>query len=163
MDKFKYDYKIIDEIWASENLPARPKSSNKGSFGKALIIAGSDKFRGAAHLAVASSLRGGAGYTVFCGTDELCREIRAVYPEAIYITNSGLCGGYMELSSLHSATLIGPGCDVTRELSTVVSALIESDGSSLIIDADAINSIAKYSSPEIFKYAKRKIILTFVR
>lgn len=46
--------------WAGTVLPRRPRNANKGTFGKALIIAGSINYVGAAYLASAGALRGWA-------------------------------------------------------------------------------------------------------
>ena len=42
-------------------LPARPADAHKGTFGKALVVAGSVPYTGAAHLACAAAYRAGAG------------------------------------------------------------------------------------------------------
>ena len=52
----------IDAEYVRKHLPKRRRDSNKGSFGRALIIAGSEQYMGAAHLVLGAALRGGAGY-----------------------------------------------------------------------------------------------------
>lgn len=53
-------------------LPARPEDSNKGTFGKAFVIAGSINYIGAAALAVEGAMRVGAGLvTLGCPGDLL--------------------------------------------------------------------------------------------
>src|SRR5437660_7594560 len=42
-------------------LPARPAESNKGTFGRVLVVAGSRGMSGAAVLCASAALRGGAG------------------------------------------------------------------------------------------------------
>ena len=59
MSAFDFKYHLIDEKWVIANLPPREANSNKGTFGKLLVITGSTKYRGAAHLSVESALRGG--------------------------------------------------------------------------------------------------------
>ena len=55
---------------ASLWIPARPADGHKGTFGRALIIAGSRGFSGAAALAGTAALRGGGGGLI--GPPSLC-------------------------------------------------------------------------------------------
>lgn len=49
-------------------LPARPANSNKGTFGKVLVIAGAGRYPGAAFLSASGALRSGAGLvSLACG------------------------------------------------------------------------------------------------
>ena len=160
--EFAFKNYYTDHALACSLLPTRPENTSKGNFGKVLLIVGSDKYRGAAHLCLESSLRGGAGYTTCIGTDSLCAELRMRFPESIYVSsdNFGAVDEICALSSKQSATVIGCGSDCTEELYCLTAALIQTHGSALIVDADAINAISKYGSPDIFKQANRKIILT---
>ena len=52
---------VVEDKWVREVLPERLLSANKGTFGKALIIAGSRNYNGAALLAGRAAFRSGAG------------------------------------------------------------------------------------------------------
>jgi NAD(P)H-hydrate epimerase len=52
---------LVDADYVRGLLPERPADSNKGTFGKALIIAGSSNYTGAAGLAALAAYRAGAG------------------------------------------------------------------------------------------------------
>ncbi len=160
---------LTSDGWLLDNLPRRPRDSNKGSFGKTLVICGSDKYRGAAHLTLAAALRGGAGYVTYLGSAELARELRAVYPEAIYVDKydvNTLDGGGVsqicEISKGCTSSVIGSGSGVSRSLFSLIRALIFIEGGTLIIDADGLNSISRYaeSVEDVFRIARRKIIIT---
>src|ERR1041384_3896887 len=51
----------IETVTTLPTLPARPRDSNKGNFGRVLVIAGSRGMSGAAVLCGSAALRAGAG------------------------------------------------------------------------------------------------------
>ena len=156
-DDIKFSYFLIDRAFVKENLPQRKETANKGSFGKALLIVGSDKYRGAAHLSMEAALRSGVGYVGFFGDVELSRELRMKFPEAIYEKKSK---SLSEISSKYSAVLIGSGSGVSGELADIISELLDSEGAPIIIDADGINAIAKFNLQAKLKASPREIVLT---
>ena len=168
-EAFSFAYNMIDAEWVKENLPYREANSNKGTFGKLLVITGSEKFRGAAHLSCEAALRGGVGLVTFLGCSELVSELSKKYPEIIYKTKSisdGLSDSdideIVELSASHSATLIGSGSDNTEGLLRLTLALLEKEGTPLILDADALNALTGIGGDGIhaLKRAKREVIIT---
>ncbi len=160
---------LIEKVFVKLHLPKRPKNSNKGSFGKLLVITGSEKYRGAAALSLEAALRSGAGYTTYLGTESLVRELTAKYPEAIYevrpaneaMTEEDIRDA-VELSAKQTATLIGCGSDNSKDLFRLVKALLLSEGGTLILDADAINSLTwdLEDGLSALKSAKRPVVLT---
>ena len=163
-ENFEFKNFAADESFARAYLPEREANSNKGSFGKVLLIAGSDKYRGAAHLSLEAALRGGAGLVTYLGEEGLCTELRMKYPEAIYeqtdIDDEQSREKIIDLSKKHRATLIGSGSGMSERLAELVSELLSADGGALVLDADAINSLAAYGDISALKSSKRKVILT---
>lgn len=166
---FTFRYHRIDADWVSNKLPMREANSNKGTFGKLLMITGSKKYRGAAHLSLESALRGGVGLVNFVGSDELTSELSQKYPEAIYTKTKEICDynpedieKILELSKAHSATLMGSGSDNTEGLLNLTLALLASEGGPLILDADAINALSSLEAEgkEAIKNAKREVVIT---
>ncbi len=154
---------IIDAAWAREHIPRRPQQANKGSFGRAILAVGSPKYRGAAHLSLEAALRSGVGYVGYLGDGDLSSELRAKFPEAIYYEKEAYYGGVSSFSAIfetYSSILTGCGSDISEEYSRVLEALITTDGASLTLDADAINTIARYSSRDLLSRARRTVILT---
>ena len=159
----------IDEGVARSLVPHREATGNKGSFGKTLLLVGSDKYRGAMLLCLESALRGGAGYTFLCAEKELVDMALIKFPEAIYkeispfesMNDMEACQ-ISELSESFGSVVIGCGCGVSKGLFSLVSSLIKTRGGPLVVDADAINSIAVFTTDKVtlFKEAKRPIILT---
>ena len=168
-EEFSFRHFMIDEKWVKENLPRREANSNKGSFGKLLLITGSEKYRGAAHLTAEAALRGGVGLVTFLGCHSLREELAPKYPEIIYkeksidstLTDEDITE-IVKLSSQHTATLVGSGSDNTEALLRLTLALVSSEGTPLVLDADAINALSSLGEEGIhcLKRAKRDIILT---
>lgn len=168
-DSFDLCHHMIEHNWARKNLPVREENSNKGTFGKLLVITGSERYRGAAHLSLEAALRSGVGLVTYLGSRSVISELSMKYPEVIYkegeIGNSltdeqiaDICA----LSASHSATLIGSGSDNTDGLGRLTLALLSSNGSPLIIDADAINALSKMGEEGILalKKSTRTVIIT---
>ena len=160
----KQDCYLTDMDFARDTLPERPENSNKGSFGRTLLVTGSDEYRGAAHLALEAALRGGAGLVRQIGAGELCAELRAKFPEALYteldINHRLDAVKILSLAEKSDTVLLGSGCGVSESLSELAAALIEREGGPLILDADAINSIARYGSADLLLRSRRTVVLT---
>lgn len=168
-EKFPFRYHMIDSEWVHNALPIREDNSNKGSFGKLLMITGSKKYRGAAHLGVEAALRGGVGLITFAGVGELCSELSKKYPEVIYKSVGDIgeldadgINEIVELSNKHTATLIGSGSDNTDGLLALVLKLLSTEGTPLILDADAINALSSIGADGVraIRESKREVILT---
>jgi NAD(P)H-hydrate epimerase len=169
LEKFDFRYNMIDSAWVAENLPKRENNSHKGTFGKLLVITGSEKYRGAAHLSLEAALRGGAGLVTYAGPQTLISELSAKYPEAIYKNVGNIDGASDEtieelisLSAKHSATLIGSGSSNSERLADLVLALLRSEGGALILDADAINALSDRREVALaaLRESKRPVLLT---
>lgn len=167
--RFEFRHKYLEARLARAMVPAREENSSKGSFGRLLVITGSAKYRGAAHLSLSAALRGGVGYVTYLGNDELCRELLPIYPEAIYksveigekLTDEALSLAMSEASRA-SAILVGCGSDSTEGIFKLVTELISSPGSPLILDADAINALIRDRdyALKLIRCSERRIILT---
>lgn len=166
---FDFKYHMIDKKWVLRNLPEREENSNKGTFGKVLLITGSKKYRGAAHLSLEAALRGGVGLVSFAGTEDLVTELSAKYPEAIYSRINDIAdfsekdtADLVKLTARYNATLIGSGSDNTSGLLNLVLALLCSEGTPLILDADAINALSTLGEVGrvAIRESKRDVIIT---
>lgn len=168
-ENFSFKYHMVDSDFIKEVLPKREMNTNKGSFGKLLMITGSEKYRGAAHLTAEAALRGGVGLVSFLGCEPVIGELSQKYPEIIYNripTASEIAEedikGIIELSEKHTATLIGSGSDNTEALLKITLSLLDSEGGTLILDADAINALSGIGERGVaaLRESKRKVIIT---
>ena len=167
-EKFEFKFELADEAWAKSTLIPREDNSNKGTFGKLLTLVGSDKYRGAARLALSAALRSGVGLVSHLGTKGLTGELITSYPEVVYTDIKPLAefseGDTEEVATLaarHSAILVGSGSSISDGLLSVVKHLLSTEGAPVVLDADAINVLAENpGSLECIKNAKRPVILT---
>lgn len=66
-------------------LPPRPRNAHKGTFGRALVVAGSVNYTGAAYLASAAAYRSGAGLVTAAVPAPLHSILAASLPEATWL------------------------------------------------------------------------------
>ena len=160
---------IITRDAARGLLPPRMADGNKGTFGRVLLLVGSERYRGAAHLVTEAALRGGAGYVTVASEKCVTHSILLKYPEAILaeqapfsVLNEADIDAICKMDSRSSAIVIGSGAGVSAGLFRLTSALLAREGAPLIIDADAINSLAAFSeSPlELIAESRRPVIIT---
>ncbi|MCH8965534.1 MAG: NAD(P)H-hydrate dehydratase, partial [Planctomycetes bacterium] len=148
-------------------LPARPEDAHKGSFGRVLIVAGSRGMSGAASLAGLGALRGGAGLVYVAAPAGIVPIIAAVEPSYLTIPLpedasgrlSGDAGGTLKsLAATQSAVAIGPGWGQSDELTELACQLYRTVERPMVVDADALNALAKH--PDVLSGAKAERILT---
>src|SRR5256885_1300436 len=71
------------EAPAAVALPVRPRDGHKGTFGTAVVLAGSQGFTGAAYLAATAAARAGAGIVRLLGADGIYPILAAKCTEVI--------------------------------------------------------------------------------
>ena len=137
-------------------LPARPDYSNKGTFGKVAVIAGSKNMAGAAYFAACGAYRTGAGLVKIV-SPECNREIlQTLLPEAMlttYATEEDLSKAVEEAVSFADTIIIGPGLSQGDEAEALVSLLREAlhgkeNAPATVWDADALNLLARKMDEE---------------
>lgn len=142
--------KYIDKSFVKELFPIREENSNKGSFLKVLNIAGSDKYSGAAYLSSVSAYRVGAGFVTLACPKAIISRFSAVLPEITYFplleSKNGSISKDNLLSFVQEYPVLSVGCGVSVDEDTIsfVDNLIQNlDNKKVVIDADAINIMAK--------------------
>jgi ADP-dependent NAD(P)H-hydrate dehydratase / NAD(P)H-hydrate epimerase len=141
----------------------RGSDSHKGTFGHAVIVAGSRGKSGAAVLAGYACLRAGAGLTTIATPDEVQAVVAAAYPEymteALLSTKTGgtaaansSSGRMSKIIEDKSVVAIGPGMGTHVETRMVVQQLVREATVPIILDADGLNCF----DGEADKLAKRK-------
>jgi ADP-dependent NAD(P)H-hydrate dehydratase / NAD(P)H-hydrate epimerase len=154
-------------------LPKRTLISNKGSFGKAMIVAGSSKYIGAAYLACSGAMRVGAGLVTLATRACLLPVLAAKLTETTYLPLAENAHGELtpeaqaafrsEITD-YDAFLIGPGVGRDTGMAEfVLSILFDTDISkrACIIDADALNILCEAGkTTDVWRKMKGDAILT---
>lgn len=148
-------------------LPARPVEGNKGTFGRALILAGSVGMSGAAALAGMAALRGGAGLVTVAVPAPIQPIVAGFEPSYMTLALPATAAGQfsrLAVSSLEhlvphaSAVACGPGWGQSAELAEILGWLIQNARQPLVIDADGLNLLSK--SPDMLGRSAGPRILT---
>lgn len=128
-----------------QKMPQRKKRSNKGTFGRVLVIAGSKNMSGAAYLSAKAAYRTGAGLVKILTDDSNRATLQSMLPEAILSTYQSDCfDTQMIQRELDWATVVvlGPGIGTSENTQKLVSFVTANIKIPLILDADAINLLA---------------------
>lgn len=142
-------------------LPERIDASNKGTYGRVAVIAGSEDMAGAAVFAADAAYRLGAGL-VKVYTHRANRDIiGARVPEAILKTYSDrkeaeACAA--DALSFADVILIGPGIGLSDASIDMVRYIMKQAGVPVIADADALNIMAKQTG--ILKEHSSELVVT---
>lgn len=155
----------LDAAFVSSLLPDRPEDGNKGTFGRALLFCGSEKYRGAACLAAEGALSGGAGLVEIVSCESVVSLVLSRAPSVVgtayHPTSSG---AYLPLGLTGKATaiLVGCGSGCSDRLRLSLCELLKTPGCPVVLDADALNALAlsRAGSLEVLKDAARSVILT---
>ncbi|MGP1543462.1 MAG: NAD(P)H-hydrate dehydratase [Candidatus Fimenecus sp.] len=149
-------------------IPKKSKDSNKGDFGKGLIIAGSYKMPGAAVIASSAAVNSGAGLICTAFPDKAYAAVAGAAFEKILLPLRSDAEGFLSAkndkillseSKKYNACLIGCGMGVNIGTELVVRALLSNENSiPVILDADALNIVAK--NPEFLQNSRKKVIIT---
>ncbi len=129
-------------------LPPRPLAGHKGTFGTALIAAGSQHYFGAPLLAALGAYRVGAGLVALAIPETIRATVAGQLPEATYPPLSAVekldaaAAAYILESVSANSLLVGPGLDTAVEFMT---AMLENPQKlpPLIVDADGLNILAQ--------------------
>lgn len=118
----------------SKLLPERPARSHKGTFGKVLVVAGSETMSGACYLAAKAAYRTGAGLVRVISTENNRNVLLTALPEILFSTREEIAEGI----SWADAVVIGPGLGLTDESKELVRYVLENSPVPTVVDGDAI-------------------------
>lgn len=144
----------------------RPRDAHKGSFGHALIAAGSLGKTGAAVLAGRAALRAGAGLVTVATSPDALPIVAAGMPEFMTAPlvpikpgtakTKSFAGPFAALSSGKSVLAMGPGLGMGPETQKWIRSVVATTELPVILDADALNAFA--AKPDELKRRKTSLL-----
>jgi hydroxyethylthiazole kinase-like uncharacterized protein yjeF len=133
-------------------IPARPKDAHKGTFGTAIVLAGSLGLTGAAYLSATATARTGAGLVRLLVADTIypilaakCTEVMATPVPEVAPGAVGHAAYSSILAQLAGAEvgIIGPGLGRDSSTWRLVVDLAQHAKCPLVIDADGLNALSE--------------------
>ncbi|MGZ3627805.1 MAG: NAD(P)H-hydrate dehydratase, partial [Ktedonobacteraceae bacterium] len=137
-------------------LPKRPLDSNKGTFGKVMLLCGSPPYPGSAFLAGSGAGRVGAGLITLAVTKEMHAIYASALHEATFVILPDEGAESFERSSTlldhldgYRSLLIGPGLGQSPSIREAILQILEhlrampdDQRPRLVIDADGLNNLS---------------------
>lgn len=122
----------------SQLLPKRFPAGNKGTFGKALIVAGSESMAGAACLCAEACYRTGTGMVKVISPPVNRNIVLGRLPECLYGTLETIENDL----KWADVVIAGPGIGVDEYACKTLETLISQCDKPLVLDADALNILS---------------------
>ena len=143
-----------------KKLPVRRPHTNKGSYGKLLIIAGSVNMSGAACFCAKAAYRMGSGLVRVFTCEQNRIALQTKVPEAVLVTYPDQWEQSLLMKQLQwaDAVVLGPGIGMEQNAQQMVTAVLRQCQVPLVLDADALNILA--GQMELLEQTKADVIVT---
>ena len=137
------------------SLAVKPRSpeAHKGTFGRLLVIGGSNVFSGAPALAAMAALRTGVDIVTVAAPEKTATAISSMSPTLITIKLKGKNLNPSNLPTIKeqvesaTAVVLGPGLGLhseTKEATKQIIEQLEEKGAPLLLDADGLKAFAEF-------------------
>jgi NAD(P)H-hydrate epimerase len=166
---------LTTSSWVRKNLPPRPITGHKGTFGKLMVLSGSENYLGAPYLCTAAGMRAGAGLVTLAAPQNIINVVATKLTENTFLVlpevqdeaaakeasaklREQVTGGK------YRVMLFGPGLGHSDGKAALVKDMLnwgKEEGFEwprLVIDADGLNLLAKI--PEWWRQVPANNILT---
>lgn len=151
----------IDKNLVKSTIKRRSPDADKTAIGSLLSICGSYGMAGAAAMSAKAALRSGIGLLKLCVPKSIYSIMALAVPEAVFypVDDEKVADfDFINKSRYCGAVLIGCGLSVNSGTRSLVRNVVEQSDIPLVLDADALNIVAK--NPEVLKSAKAPLTLT---
>lgn len=135
---------LLDSEWFFRTTPNRESDANKRSAGVVLVIAGSDRFPGAAVLTARGAYRAGAGLVIVAGVDRVCSAVSCHLPECplVPFSDENAIDSVLEVVQEADAVCIGPGLGRSESVKSFLKEVLPKIDKPTVVDADALYFVA---------------------
>ena len=158
LDAVAFPLEVLTARRTAALLPQRDPCGHKGTFGRLALLAGCDRYRGAAVLCAKGALAGGAGLVTVCCADKALDSLAAQCPEVI-LADTRLDPRFFA-ESVAAAAAVAAGCGLSQVNSarTNLDTVLRETKGTLVLDADGIKLLAE--NIDILRQLKVPCILT---
>ena len=127
------------------SLPERKANSNKGTYGKLLVIAGSEDMAGAAFFAAKSAYAAGCGIVKILTSENNRTILLDRLPEAIVAAYGKNPDQKRVIEEINwaDAIVVGPGIGSSDSAKELLSLVMNNTSVPVVFDADALNLLSK--------------------
>lgn len=147
-------------------LAARRSDTNKGTYGRLFVVAGSRGMAGAAAMCTRAGYAAGAGLVTAGVPESIVGILQTAAPEATCVPlpeeNGQLYGGsrvaVAQAMYRKTAMAIGPGLGLGPGLKDLVTDVVEDDSLCRVVDADALNALD--NDLHILAHMKGELVFT---
>jgi NAD(P)H-hydrate epimerase len=139
------NFYVLEKQEYKQMLFKREVYGHKGSYGRALVIAGGQGFTGAAFITTECTVRAGAGLTTLICNEEVQTALSSRLIEAMTLNlnnNNNVIGLIKSASSI----AFGPGIGTEHREEELLEQVIDNSKCPIVIDADGITLIGKNKS-----------------
>ncbi|WP_169729942.1 NAD(P)H-hydrate dehydratase [Thermicanus aegyptius] len=160
----------IDELLTAAEIkslfPSSDRFTHKGSYGHVFIVGGSRYYPGASMLAAMAALKAGAGLVTLGVPASLVSSMAAFSPDPTYLPlpeeeghlKEEAWAAVLNEAENFSVLAVGPGLSRWEEGTKGIAKLVQECSTPLILDADALNLLAR--DPSILHGKKGEVLLT---
>ncbi len=163
----KIRWEMLDAEGIKKILKLRQANSHKGTYGHVFVLAGSVGKTGAAAMASLGAMRAGAGLVTLGIPKSLNSIMARKLTEVMTLLLGGSSSGVLGYEAVESimpfirdkkVMVLGPGLTASEPVTRLIIRLISESKIPLVIDADAVNCLAK--DVGILKRVKAPIVIT---
>lgn len=157
----------LTQRWVADRLPERSPHAHKGTFGRVLVVAGSNEYAGAALLAGMGAARAGGGLVCLATPASIGLRLSGQIPELTSLLLEeeapGLASpvGWRQLTveaRSYDALVIGPGMGRQPSMQRRLRSFLSEADRPMVVDADGLNALA--ASPGWWRPLHRPMVLT---
>ncbi len=129
-----------------KDLPARIVNSNKGTYGRVAVIAGSENMAGAAYFAAAAAYRSGVGLVKVYTHSSHRSMLFTKLPEALFEAYDDKPAAEVVASAAEFADVlvVGPGLGQSEFARQLVHEALSQNQCPVVLDADGLNIVANH-------------------
>lgn len=147
---------ILSKDKYKKMIPIRNKTGHKGNYGKILIVAGSERYCGAAFITTEACVRTGSGLVTLLTHKEVAGALKSRLVEAMVQEYSS----YEDINTIDRFDVIacGPGFSKTEDSKAILKKIIKETDCKLVLDADALNIISE--NKNLIKGLSERTVIT---